>query len=185
MNSIFFSNKGHNARKQFYFAILFPLFTIIALGLDSVLFKEKYFDGRQITILLAVIYFFLFFWYSDAHLRKLMFVMVFLSYIGELIFCTLLGMYDYRTDNIPLYVPLGHAIVYASGFVFAHTNWAVKREKSLKKYFAIGFIVLFLFVGIFLKDTFSLIFGVFFFLALKKKKMAKLVLFHCRLCRIY
>jgi hypothetical protein len=177
MNSIFFNDKAHNAQKQFYFAILFPFFTILALGFDSVLFKENYFDGRQITLLLAIIYFVLFFWFSDAHLRKLMFVMVFLSYIGELIFCTLLGMYDYRTDDIPLYVPLGHAIVYASGYVFAHTNWAVKREKSLKKYFAVGFIVLFLFVGIFLKDTFSLIFGLFFFWLLKRKKWQNLYYF--------
>lgn len=177
LNSIFFNDKTYNAKKQLYFAIFFPFFTLVALGIDSVFFAANYFDGREITNLLAIIYFSFFFWFSDAYLRKLMFVMVFLSYIGELIFCTLLGMYDYRTEVIPLYVPLGHAIVYASGFVFAHTNWAIKNDKPLKKYFAIGFSLLFLFVGIFLNDVFSLIFGVFFFLLLKRKKWQNLYYF--------
>jgi hypothetical protein len=40
----------------------------------------------------------------------------------------------------------------------------------LKKYFAIGFLILFLFVGLILQDILSLIFGVFFFLLLRRKK---------------
>ena len=79
-----------------------------------------------------------------------MFVMVFLSYLGELIFCKWLGMYNYRTDAIPFYVPFGHAIVYSSGAVFAKTKFALKNESGLGKFFFVFFIVLFLAVGIFL-----------------------------------
>jgi len=184
INAVFFNDKNHNAQKQLYFAIFFTFFTLVALGIDSVYFAANYFDGRQITNLLALVYFSFFFLVSDSNLRKLMFVMVFLSYIGELIFCTLLGMYDYRTVVIPLYVPLGHAIVYASGYVFAHTDWAVRNDKLLKKYFAIGFLLLFLSVGIFLNDLFSLLFGVFFFLLLKRKKWQNLYYF-IALCVIF
>ena len=183
-NAIFFNDKSHNAQKQFYFAVFFPFFTVAALGIDSVYFAENYFDGRQITNLLAVVYFSFFFLVSDSCLRKLMFVMAFLSYIGELIFCTLLGMYNYRTVVIPLYVPFGHAIVYASGYVFAHTEWAVRNDKQLKKYFAIGLLLLFLSVGIFRNDIFSLIFGIFFFLLLKRKKWQNLYYF-IALCVIF
>lgn len=184
MNSIFFNDKAHCAKKQLYFAVFFPLFVLVALGFDSVLFKENYFDARQITNLLVIIYFSAFFWFSNAYLRKLMFVMVFLSYIGELIFSTILGMYDYRTDAIPLYVPVGHAVVYATGFVFTETNWAITKGKFLKKYFGIGFLLLFLSVVIFLNDIFTLIFGVFFFLLLKRKKWQNLYFF-IALCVIY
>jgi len=184
VNAIFFTDKSHSAKKQFYFAVFFPFFTLVALGIDSVYFAENYFDARQITNFLAIIYFSFFFLVSGSYLRKLMFTMVLLSYIGELIFCTLLGMYDYRTVVIPLYVPFGHAIVYASGYVFAHTEWAVRNDKLLKKYFAIGFLLLFLFVGIFLKDLFSLIFGIFFFLLLKRKKWQNLYYF-IALCVIF
>lgn len=159
-------------------------FTILALGIDSVAFFQNYFDGRTPTNVMAILYFLVFFYYADSNLRKLMFVMVPLSYLGEIIFCTLLGMYNYRTDVIPLYVPFGHAIVYASGYVFAHTNWAVKNDSALRKFFAIGFVLLFLSVGFFLNDMFSLIFGVFFFLLLKRKKWQNLYYF-IALCVIY
>jgi len=184
VSSVFFNEQNCDVKKQLFFAVCFPFFTLFALGIDSVFFNEQYFDGRQITNLLAILYFSFFFWVSGSYLRKLMFVMVFLSYIGEVIFCTLLGMYHYRTTVIPLYVPFGHAIVYASGYVFAHAEWAVKNDKLLRKYFAIGFILLFLLVGIFLKDVFSLIFGIFFFLLLKRKKWQNLYYF-IALCVIF
>ena len=184
LNAVFFADKNQDAQKQFFFAVCFPFFTLLALGIDSVYFAETYFDARQITNVLAIVYFSFFFWFSDAYLRKLMFVMVLLSYIGELIFCTLLGMYDYRTAVIPLYVPFGHAIVYASGYVLAHTEWSIRNDKLLKKYFAVGFSLLFLSVGIFLNDVFSLIFGVFFFLLLKRKKWQNLYCF-IALCVIF
>lgn len=177
INTVFFNDKNGNARMQLFFAAFFPFFTILALSIDSVSFKDQYFDGRQITNFLAILYFSFFFWFSGPYLRKLMFVMVFLSYLGELIFCTLLGMYNYRTTVIPLYVPFGHAIVYASGYVYAHTNWVVKKEIVLRKYFGIGFLILFLAVGIFLEDVFSLVFGIFFFLLLKRKKWQNLYYF--------
>jgi hypothetical protein len=184
LSSVFFNDKNNDAKKQLFFAVCFPFFTIFALGIDSVSFTVHYFDGRQITNILAILYFSFFFWVSGSYLRKLMFVMVFLSYIGEVIFCTLLGMYNYRTIVIPLYVPFGHAIVYASGYVFAHTEWAVKNDILLRKYFAVGFSVLFLGVGILLKDVFSLIFGVLFFWVLKRKKWQNLYYF-IALCVIF
>lgn len=184
LNTVLFNDKNHSPVKKFYFAVLFFFFTVIALGLDSSYFSNNYFDGKPITNFLAVVYFSLFFFYSDSKLRRLMTVMVFLSYIGELIFCNLLGMYDYRLGFIPLYVPLGHAIVYASGYVFAHTEWAIKNDKVLKKYFAISFSCLFLFVGIVLNDIFSLVFGASFFFLMRRKKWQNLYYF-IALCVIF
>lgn len=184
INAIFFNGLNHNAKRLLYFALFFPFFTFLALGIDSVSFAVTYFDGRQLTNVLAVIYFSFFFWSADSYLRKLMFVMVFLSYIGELLFCTLLEMYHYRTPVIPLYVPFGHAIVYASGYVYAHTKWAIDNENLLRKYFAAAFLLLFLSVGFFLNDMFSLIFGVCFFLLLKRKRWQNLYYF-IALCVIF
>ena len=50
LNQIFFNDKAYDVKKQLYFAVLFTLFTIVALGIDSVYFAANYFDGRQITI---------------------------------------------------------------------------------------------------------------------------------------
>ncbi len=178
------NDENHNKKSQLFYALFFTIFTILALGIDSVSFITNYFDGRNITNILAIIYFSLFYIVSDSVLKKLMIVMVLLSYLGEVIFCTILGMYNYRTDVIPLYVPFGHAIVYASGYVFSHTNWAIQQEKKIRSFFVVFYILLFLLVGIFLDDQFTLIFGIFFFLLLKRKKWQNLYFF-IALCVIF
>lgn len=180
----FFENDNYHPVRQLSFAFGFTLFTVLALGIDSVFFASHYFDGRTITNLAAVVYFFLMFFSAEVYLRKLMFVMVFLSYIGELIFCKLLGMYDYRTLQIPLYVPFGHAIVYASGYIFAHTRWALRNEKVLRRFFALFFSLLFVLVGFFLNDIFTLISGPLFFALMKRKRWQNLYYF-IALCVIF
>ena len=184
LKEVLFNSRNYQPKTQLFLAFFFTGFTIVALGIDSVFFTYHYFDARMITNIAAIAYFSLLFFTADLPLRKLMLVMVFLSYIGELIFCQLLGMYYYRTDWIPLYVPFGHAIVYASGYIFAHTNWVVKNEKLLQRIFAGFFILLFLGVGILLQDVFSLLFGSLFFLLLKRKRWQNL--YYCiALCVIF
>lgn len=184
IHNIFFTNRNHQHKTQLFLAAFFTVFTVLALGIDSVWFTEYYFEGRWLVNVLAIIYFSLMFFTADIALKKLMFVMVFLSYIGELIFCKAIGMYEYRTPMIPLYVPFGHAIVYASGYILAHTGWVMSREKQLQHFFAVFYIVLFLAVGIFLNDVFSLIFGSLFFVLLKRKHWQNL--YYCiALCVIF
>ncbi len=176
--------KDENIKRQLFYALFFTIFTILALSIDSTFFTTKYFDGRQITNALAIVYFLLIFNVSDSKLKKLMIVMVFLSYIGELIFCKLLGMYNYRTESIPMYVPFGHSIVYASGVIYSQTNWAKKNEVIIRKSFIIFFIILFLSVGHLINDMFSLIFGSLFFIILKRKKWDNMYSF-IALCVIF
>ncbi len=169
MIDYFYNDKNYNPKLQLSLAFFFTFFTIIALGIDSIFLTQNYYDCRNITNILSIIYFLLMLRVSNLYLRKLMVVMVILSYVGELIFCKLLAMYAYRTNTIPLYVPFGHAIVYASGYIFAHTSWAIDHEKKLQIFFALFFISLFIAVAYFFNDTFSLFFGIFFFLILRRK----------------
>lgn len=180
----FFNEQRYSPKSQLNLAFGFTVFTVLALGIDSVFFTQRFFDARAITNVAAVVYFFLLFFSAAIYLRKLMLVMIFLSYIGELIFCKLLGMYDYRSELIPLYVPFGHAIVYASGYIFAQTNWALQNEKILRIFFAVTFALLFLAVGFLLNDTFSLIFGFLFFVLMKRKRWQNLYYF-IALCVIF
>lgn len=177
IEAVFLNSETGNAKLQFIFALCFPIFTVLVLGIDSVYFTAHYFDARNAANLLSILYFTGFFFSSKSHLRQLMLVMLVLSYIGELIFCKLLGMYEYRTPEIPLYVPFGHAIVYSSGFVYAHTAWSISKDSQLRKYFIGFFILLFLSVGIVLKDYLSLFFGALFFGLLKRKKWQNLYCF--------
>ncbi len=172
------------AKQQLWLAMLFPVFTIVALGIDSVNFLQSYFDGRILTNALAIGYFTLMYYVAGNNLRQLMLVMVLLSYIGELIFCKLLGMYAYRTAAIPLYVPFGHAIVYASGYILAHTTYAAKNNIKLRSIFAAGFTGIFLYAGIFLNDLFSVVFGIMFFVLLHRKRWENMYYF-IALCVIF
>ena len=184
LHNYIFVNQNSSPKLQLNLAFGFTVFTILALGIDSVFFTQQYFDARAITNIAAIGYFFLLFFSAEIYLRKLMVVMVFLSYIGELIFCKLLGMYDYRTAFIPLYVPFGHAIVYASGYIFAHAQWSVQHEQPLRKFFAVFFSVLFLAVGVLLDDIFTLLFGLLFFVLMKRKRWQNLYYF-IALCVIF
>jgi hypothetical protein len=172
------------SKNRFWFAYLFPFFTLFALWVDSADFQKNYFDGGILTAILAITYFGFFFRFASSTLRKLMFVMVFLSYLGELLFCEVLEMYDYRNHAIPLYVPFGHAIVYASGYVLAETSFFIKNEGTLRKLFLPSFALLFLGVGIFLNDVFSLIFGTLFFVLMRRKKWQN-VYYAIALCVIF
>lgn len=179
-----FNSPESKKEKAIIYVYFFPFFTILALWIDSVYFNKTYFDGRILTNVLAVVYFSFFFLSAQAYLRKLMFVMVFLSYIGELIFCKLLGMYAYRTADIPLYVPFGHAIVYASGFVMAEIPFFIKQNDRLKTIFFCSFMILFLGIGFFLHDIFTLIFGTMFFVLMKRKKWQN-VYYSIAICVIF
>ena len=150
-------------------ALLFFPFTILVLGMDSELFAVPIDMGRMLASLMSFGFFILLFKSADTRLRKLMFVMVLLSYIGELLFCKVLGMYYYRNEAIPLYVPFGHAIVYASGYILSEMQWA-NNSKHLKTAFAIGFALLFVVTGLLLNDVLTLIFGLLFFVLVRRKR---------------
>lgn len=184
LTSGIFVHDEPSARKLLAAGLLFIVLTPVVLWFDSAHFYNTYFNGRWLANGMALLYFCWLFSISGSHLRKLIFTMVFISYIGELIFSTLLGMYHYRTPAIPLYVPLGHSIVYASGYIYAYSRFGQANDALLKKLFPALFIVIFALPGIWLNDVFSLVFGVCFFWILKRKKWQNLFYF-IALCVIY
>ncbi|MCJ8324510.1 MAG: hypothetical protein HRU29_06380 [Rhizobiales bacterium] len=159
-----------SASGRTFFSIFSVFFIFVFLGLDSQNFADAYFDGRLIVTIIVISYFFLMLQAADSRLRRLMLVMVPLSYIGEIIFCNVLDMYDYRENRIPLYVPFGHAIVYGSGYMFSFTKWANQHDAMMKKTFAVFFGAIFIGAGLLFFDILSLILGYLFFRALRRKK---------------
>lgn len=156
--------------RQLRLALIFVLLIVVGLGIDSVQFCKTYFDGRQVANILFISYFCLMYYAVDKTLQRFMFVMVPLSYLGELLCSDVLGMYAYKGDAIPIYVPFGHALVFATGYVFAKTNFIQKRERQLKILFPVIFLLLFVGAWLFFDDVFSILFGVLFFLVMKRKR---------------
>lgn len=181
---LYLGNDSKMKALQLWLAFIFPFATILALGIDSVYFWDFYFDGRQLINILSIGYFLLMFSASGKRLRKLMAVMVVISYIGELIFCKVLGMYTYRSVSIPLYVPFGHAIVYATGYILASTAFVKNNYKYLAKIFPVIFCCGFILAILFFGDMFTLVFGCMFFILLRRKRWDNL--YYCiALCVVF
>ena len=159
-----------SAKGRSFFSLFSVPFIFIFLGLDSQPFVDAYFDGRMLVNFIVITYFFLMLHTTDSRLRRLMLIMVPLSYIGEILFCNILDVYDYRQGRIPLYVPFGHALLYGSGYMFSLSNWANKHDALMKKIFPIFFGILFIGAGVFFFDILSLILGGLFFRTLYRKK---------------
>jgi hypothetical protein len=52
---------------------------------------------------------------------------------GEVTLSIGLGMYTYRLENVPHYVPLGHAIVYASVYYITKEPWVRQHQAGIIK----------------------------------------------------
>jgi len=60
-----------------------------------------------------------------------MFFGVFIAYAGEVTLSLGLGMYTYRLENVPHYVPLGHAIVYAGVYYITKEPWVRQHRQTI------------------------------------------------------
>jgi hypothetical protein len=172
-----FTNENHDKKKELYAALFFIVFIGFGLWLDSVYFAERFFDGRWLMNIFAIGHFLYFFYVASTKLRKLMFIMVPLSYLGEEMFCNWFDMYDYRNNQIPLYVPFGHALLYATGWVCSKTDWAIQHKQKLTSFFIVFFAVVLFGVGIVFNDVLTLIYAVVFFWVMRRKKWASLYFF--------
>lgn len=84
---------------------------IIGIGLDS-----RGWPGIQAIVNLWVGLFFSWVvWSTDQLERRRLLVCCFLAFIGEILLGWVWGLYRYRLGNLPMFIPPGHALVYAAG----------------------------------------------------------------------
>jgi hypothetical protein len=116
-----------------YIHLYLPIFVVLWLGLylDSVSFSKQFSSSQWLTNLLVLINFIWVYKNVTKQIQKLMLYGVVVAFGGEIVFSLLLGMYHYRLDNIPLYVPLGHAIIYASVYYISKEPWIQKHQTKL------------------------------------------------------
>lgn len=163
---------------------LFPFFTYYMLKLDSVSFSENHSYGQNYLNFIVFLFTLILWFFADKQLKKLIFTMIFLSYLGEIIFCKLLGWYTYRLGNIPFYVPFGHAIVFASGYILSELEILKKYDNQLKNIFIYTFFVVFILLFFLGSDLFSLISGILFMLLIRRKRWQTLY-FYIAFCVIF
>lgn len=128
--------------KTFFPAFLKTLGLLWGFILFGLFFDSKYMlqwieQPQWIANVLMFIGFGLAFWKVTPRFREQMITAVIIGIIGEYLLSVCLGMYTYRLENVPHYVPPGHALVYLGVIYFSRTVYAKLNRKFLEKLFTI------------------------------------------------
>jgi hypothetical protein len=103
----------------------------IVCFLDSRYVAERAGYGQWTANLLMIA---AFWWvHRDAppRLKMLMQNGLLMAVAGEVFFSLVVGMYEYRLANVPVYVPPGHSLLYAAVFYFVREPWVMRNKAWL------------------------------------------------------
>jgi len=116
-----------------YIKIYLPTIVFLWLGLflDSASFANISQHGQLITNILILPIFFWTYTQTSKQVKQLMIFGLLLATLGEIVFSLLLGMYTYRLENLPLYVPFGHSLVYASVYYIVKEPIIKQHEERI------------------------------------------------------
>lgn len=157
-------------------SIYLPVLLVLWLGLfiDSASFSERaqfkaiHFN-QWITNGLVLLCFVWVYLRVTRKIKKLMLYGVALALLGEVVFSLILGMYEYRLENVPIYVPLGHSLVYAAVFYIQKEKCIQANKAGVVSVLYWGMIVYSSLWLVFDKDVFGFLcmLGVVYFLRRK------------------
>ena len=109
------------------------LYIFLGLFLDSVYVVENYQDLQWLANLIMIVIFSITLFKVNPRIREQMIYAVLIAIAGEYAFSLGMGMYTYRLENIPHYIPMGHALVYAGVLYFTKTAYSKNNVKFLEK----------------------------------------------------
>ena len=153
--------------------ILF-LYIFIGLFIDSSYVAENYQDLQWLANLIMLVIFTITLFKVNLRIREQMIYAVLIAIAGEYGFSLGMGMYTYRLENIPHYIPMGHALVYAGVLYFTKTTYAKNNVKLLEKVF-IAIVVLYATAFMILKnDIFGFVLTCLMLFFLRKRPRERL-----------
>lgn len=102
--------------------------------LDSPWFANHFFVGQDITNLIMFLIYAWIFVFANRRLHWLMLIMVVASFCAEVIGSKILILYRYHLDNIPPFIPLGHAVAYAIVFQISRQPFIWNYHKVFENF---------------------------------------------------
>lgn len=155
---------------------IFIIFVFI-LFFDSIYFAENFTNSQlPINIIMSLGFLALYF-RANKRTKELMIYAVIIGFGGEYLFSRVLNMYTYRLENVPFYVPIGHAALYGRIFMFSKAPIVRKHHKAVEELFAIMILFVASIYLIFLNDIFGFVMTVCVFLLLWKRPKDRLFFF--------
>ncbi|QTE23879.1 hypothetical protein [Polaribacter cellanae] len=150
---------------------------VFVLFFDSIWFAENVTSSQILINILMIAGFLKMYLRSTPRVKELMIYAVIIGFGGEYLFSRGLDMYTYRLENVPFYVPLGHAALYGRIFMFSKASVVRKHHKAVEQLFGV-FIALFATIYlIFFTDVFGFVMTIFVFLLLWKRPKDRLFFF--------
>lgn len=149
---------------------IFIIFVFV-LFFDSIYFSENFTNSQLPINIIMLIGFVLMYLRANTRTKELMLYAVILGFGGEYLFSRALDMYTYRLENVPLYVPFGHAALYGRIFMFSKAPVVRKHHKAVEQLFAILIALFATIYLMFFGDVFGFVMTVcVFFLLWKRPK---------------
>lgn len=112
-------------------------FLLTGLYLDSYLFLKVTEHAQWYANIVMFVVVFIVFLQVTKRAKEQMITAILIAIIGEYLFSIVMGMYTYRLENIPHYVPPGHALVYIAVLYFSKASSIIKFRIHLEKFFTI------------------------------------------------
>ena len=150
------------------------LFFILGLFLDSKYLVEVFSEAQHLATIVMLIVFGVLYYRAMPRLKKQMIYAVIIGVCGDYLFSRGLGMYTYRLENIPHYVPPGHAIVLITGIYFCKESIVKQNRNFLENLFTIFVLVYSTLFLIFANDVFGFIMSILVVFLLRKKPRERL-----------
>ncbi|MGY6648161.1 hypothetical protein [Wenyingzhuangia sp. IMCC45574] len=151
----------------------FVLFVFV-LFFDSLYFAEHVTPSQIPINILMVLGFLKMYYRSTPRVKESMIYAVIIGFLGEHFFSRGLDMYTYRLENVPHYVPLGHAALYGRILMFSKASVVKRNNEAIEQIFAFVIATLSIVYLLFLKDVFGFVMTICVFLMLRKRPNDKL-----------
>ncbi|KAB1157438.1 hypothetical protein F7018_10965 [Tenacibaculum aiptasiae] len=142
---------------------------VLGLFIDSKFVADNFYENAQwINNVIAVIVFVFLYQKASARAKEQLIYALIIAVVGEYIFSILLGMYTYRLEKVPHYIPPGHAIVFVLVYYFSKKP-KVKENRIAVEKFCLVLIALFSLYFLLIKnDVFGFLCTILVFFFLRK-----------------
>lgn len=151
----------------------FVLFVFV-LFFDSLYFAEHVTPSQLPINILMFLGFLKMYFRSTPRVKESMIYAVIIGFLGEHFFSRGLDMYTYRLENVPHYVPLGHAALYGRILMFSKASVVRRNNQAIEQLFSYVIATLSLVYLIFFNDVFGFVMTLCVFLMLLKRPKDKL-----------
>ena len=158
--------------------LLFWPLTALVLYCDSVAVARITAYGQWFSTFLALSYLGALMLHMSPQRRLLVMLFVPLSAVGEVMFSLWFGLYQYRLEMIPWYVPLGHSILLGAGLMLSDLPGLKVKQRVFEHGLTLFHALLVAGALLLFRDSLSaiLIVGFFVMLPWMRNRMAYLVI---------